>query len=89
MQGNQCHKFIKRLDKLEMAFHLVGTEVAFRGQPFVQCLKDFEQVVHLSFGRHLLPGYETAIARFSVSYRDLDISVTPKVGEKLCKLIGA
>ena len=67
------------MDKLEGAFHLVGSEVVLLGLPYIQCLRDFDRVVHLCFGRTLLPGYKDAIAQFSASYRSLGISVTPKV----------
>ena len=80
LQGNQCRKFLRRLDKLDLSLQKLGPEVTLKGLPYLQCLRNFDQVVHLCFGQKLLPGYELAISNFSDTYRDLGISVTPKVG---------
>ena len=46
---------------------------------FVDCLRAFKYVKHACFGKVLREGWEAYITNFEVTYRALDISITPKV----------
>ena len=49
------------------------------GLPYIAVLRAFNRVVESCFGMQLAPNYKEHIARFSLLYRELEISVTPKV----------
>ena len=46
---------------------------------FIETLDIFNSVRVMCFGQHLLPGYEEKIEEFSMKYRSLNSSVSPKV----------
>ena len=79
MEGNQCRDFLKRTDKLEGAFLRAGAEVAFKGLPFIASLRSFNQVVDKCFQLELKGDYKDSIRMFETKYRELEISITPKV----------
>ena len=47
--------------------------------PYIVVLKAFDKVVHSCFGVTLVEGYKENITMFSKLYRELGITVTPKV----------
>ena len=79
LEGNQARDFLKCLDKLEEGITRVNSADQAKGLAFVQTLRAFKQVVHDCFSIKLQPSYKTSINHFSKLYRDLGISVTPKV----------
>ena len=64
-----------------MALSEVSSETHLKGLPYVRVIRAMDKVNHLCFGQDLLEGWEEAIDEFSKAYRDLDISVTPKVSD--------
>ena len=47
---------------------------------YIQVLRAFREVQEACFGKELKPDFEEKIQNFSKLYRQLGISVTPKVG---------
>ena len=79
LEGNQSRRFLKCVDKLEVMLMMDCPDRAVVAIPYVEVLKAFNSVVHSCFGVTLLADYKDHISRFSKLYRDLEISVTPKV----------
>lgn len=79
LEGNQSRAFLMCVDRLEAMLMMESSSVVVVAIPFIETLKAFNSVVHSCFGVALLEDYKDNIARFSKLYRDLDISVTPKV----------
>ena len=79
MEGNQSSDFLKKIDKLEQAFFGAGEDVAVNGLPFIASLRSFSKVVDLCFKVELKEGYRESIKTFEKRYRELGVSVTPKV----------
>ena len=79
LEGNQARKFLTKVDILERALLGESIEIIIAGMPFVAALRAFDKVVVACFGLELATDYEELIARFSKLYRELEISVTPKV----------
>ena len=73
--------FSKSGDNLELALSEVSPETHLKGPPYVRVIRAMDKANHLCFGQDLLEGWEEAIDEFSQAYRDLDISVTPKVSD--------
>ena len=67
------------VDKLELAILQEFDSVKLAGLPFIEMLRTFRAVQVACFGMELKPDYKEKIEKFSKLYRDLDISVTPKV----------
>ena len=87
MEGNQARKFLKKVDSLEQALMQESSMVIISGMPFIATLRAFDGVVKSCFGMELAVEYKEKIDQFSKLYRELDISVTPKVWcfEKKCR----
>ena len=79
LEGNQSRRFLKCVDKLEVMLMMDCPDRAVVAIPYVEVLKAFNNVVHSCFGVALMADYKDHISRFSKLYRDLEISVTPKV----------
>ena len=85
LEGNASRKFLKSIDKLELALGNHSNNVYINGMPFIRCLRAFSNVVHTTFGMELLEGWRESIGEFTTSYRFLiktsgdPITVTPKV----------
>jgi hypothetical protein len=79
LEGNQSRRFLKCVDKLEVMLMMDCPDRAVVAIPYVEVLKAFNSVVHSCFGVALMADYKDHISRFSKLYRDLEISVTPKV----------
>ena len=79
MEGNQSRDFLNKLDKLEQAFFTAGQHVAVKGLPFISALRSFKRVVGDCFKVDLKEGYRSSIREFELRYRELEISITPKV----------
>ena len=79
LEGNQARKFLKRVDSLELALKKESSMSMVEGLPYIAALRAFDRVVVACFGMELKPDYKEHIAMFSKLYRELDISVTPKV----------
>ena len=56
-----------------------ANEVKFAGLQYIQVFRAFRKVQEACFGMVLMPDYKEKIKLFSRLYRELDISVTPKV----------
>ena len=78
-EGNQARKLLQRVDKLERDVKNLDFETATSAMPFVETLRIFDRVVTACFGQILNQSYNQEIAKFSDKYRELNISVTPKV----------
>ena len=79
LEGNQARKFLKRVDNLQQTLMKENINTIIAGMPYVAALRAFDRVVVSCFGMELLGDYKQTISRFSHLYRELDISVTPKV----------
>ena len=79
LEGNQCKRFLDKLDLLESQLQSKDSLVIVQGMPFVQALRAFKDVVEQCFKVNLDPDYKTSISNFKKQYLDLEISVTPKV----------
>ena len=58
-----------------------------QGQPYINVLEPFSQVVDTCFGVSLLPEYQTHIEDFKANYLSLGLSVTPKVKYYFKKIV--
>ena len=74
---------MKRVDSLEVALMKESNKSIVEGLPYIAVLRAFNRVVESCFGMQLAPNYKEHIARFSLLYRELEISVTPKVSLRL------
>lgn len=79
LEGNQARKFLKKVDRLEQAVMQENSMTIITGMPFIAALRAFDGVVKSCFGMELAVDYKEKIDQFSKLYRELDISVTPKV----------
>ena len=79
LEGNQSRAFLKCVDKLEVQLMMECPGSTTLAIPYIQALKAFNSVVHSCFGVSLLKDYKVNINKFTKLYRDLGISVTPKV----------
>ena len=79
LEGNQSSEFLKKVDKLELALLQESDLVKLAGLPYIEVLRAFRAVQEACFGLDLKPDYKEKIQKFSKLYRDLGISVTPKV----------
>ena len=86
LEGNQARKFLKRVDSLEAALRKESSMAMVEGLPYIAVFRAFNKVVESCFGMQLAPDYKTCISNFSLLYRELGISVTPKVRFNLLKL---
>jgi hypothetical protein len=67
------------VDRLELALLEESDSAKLAGLPYIEMLRSFRAVQDACFGMVLKPDYKDKIQRFSRLYRDLEISVTPKV----------
>ena len=79
LEGNQARKFLRKVDSLEQTLMKENINTIIAGMPYVAALRAFDRVVVSCFGMELSGDYKQTISRFSQLYRELDISVTPKV----------
>ena len=79
MEGNQARKFLRRVDSLEQTLMKESITTIIAGMPYVAALRAFDRVVVSCFGMELSGDYKQTISRFSKLYREIGISVTPKV----------
>ena len=80
LEGNQARAFLKCLDRLEECLMRESPSVVVQGLGYIAVLRCFDTVVHQCFGVTLdAANYKDSINRFSQLYRDIGISVTPKV----------
>ena len=79
LEGNQSRKLLKRVDYLELKLKQENNKMLLEGLPYIAAFRAFDKVVHACFGMELDPEYKEHIAKFSQLYRELGISVTPKV----------
>ena len=85
LEGNQSSEFLKKVDKLEHDLLQESDLVKLAGLPYIEVLRAFRAVQEACFGLDLKPDYKDKIDKFSKCYRNLDISVTPKVFLKYLK----
>ena len=76
--GNSCKTLLNSIDKLEDILPKDVKETV-KVQRLVKALKDFKEVKDSCFGKEVDSAYKVVIREFEKSYRNLDISVTPKV----------
>ena len=79
LEGNQARKFLRRVDSLEQTLMKESITTIIAGMPYVAALRAFGRVVVSCFGMELSGDYKQTISRFSKLYREIGISVTPKV----------
>ena len=79
LEGNQTRQFLNKLDKLEQAFLQVGGLAPINGLPFISVLRAVNRVVEDCFSKELKESYKSSIRHFEKQYRDLQISISPKV----------
>ena len=70
---------MKKTGKLEEAFFIAGGSVVVKGLPFIASLRSFNLVMDQCFQVELKEGYKESIRMFEKKYRELGITVTPKV----------
>ena len=81
-EGNQAKKMIDHSSDLKLAARelpQLEAEEKEKVLGFCSTLEEFKKVVDAAFGQKLDPSFRESIASFSASYRQLGISVTPKV----------
>ena len=66
-------------DKLEQSFLNAGGEVPVKGLPYIASLRSFNKVVDMCFQNELKEGYRQSISDFEKKYRELGVTITPKV----------
>ena len=66
-------------DKLLSRLDQEGINVVKSGQPIIETMKAFNEVVEGCFGKELVDGYKEKISKFKECYKSLDLSITPKV----------
>ena len=72
--GNDCRKLLKKVSVLrEMESRPKNTD------KYVEAFESFNKVVGECFGNHLAPEYEESIQEFASKFKNLKISVTPKI----------
>ena len=88
LEGNQSRAFLKCLDRLEESVSHESCSVIVNALPYIEALRAFNKVVHNCFGANLYSNHKDSIIKFCKLYRNLGISVTPKVskGKKLLYL---
>ena len=79
LEGNQSRDFLRCIDKLEVLLMRECPDRIVEAMPYIVVLKAFDKVVHSCFGVTLVEGYKENITMFSKLYRELGITVTPKV----------
>ena len=79
LEGNQSRDFLRCIDKLEVMLMKECPDRIVEALPYIAVLRAFNKVVHSCFGVTLLEGYAENITMFSKLYRELGITVTPKV----------
>ena len=72
LEGNDCRKILKNINKLEERCPPEFTQ-------FVKTFHSFNRVVESCYGFDLSPNYRECINDFTVEFLKLGISVTPKV----------
>ena len=79
LEGNQCSEYLKKLENLEIELRKEPSEMIEKTVPFLNTLKAFRKVQESCFGMDIKGDYRKHIEEFSRTYRELNISVTPKV----------
>jgi hypothetical protein len=67
------------VDSLEMSLRKEANVMVVEGLPYIAAFRALDKVVKACFGMELSSNYKECIAKFSQLYRELEISVTPKV----------
>lgn len=70
--GGDCNKLLKNVDTLEQMCPLSIF-------PYVKVLRKFRSVVEACYGHELSPTMDYDISTFSMAYKELEISITPKL----------
>ena len=80
-EGNQAKKMLDHSSDLKLAARELELEAEEKEKVlgFCSTLEEFKKVIDAAFGQKLDPSFRESIASFSSSYRQLGISVTPKV----------
>ena len=79
LEENQSSAFLKKIDLLEREVKKESDEVQLVGLQYIQVFRALRKVQEACFGMVLKPDYKEKIMHFSKVYRQLAISVTPKV----------
>ncbi|CAL4067310.1 unnamed protein product, partial [Meganyctiphanes norvegica] len=74
--GNDCLRMLKNVDILQQMAESDDKHII---QKYVHILRCFYDVVKSCFGMTLDPQYDTYINQFKYAYKDMDITITPKV----------
>lgn len=80
LEGNQSSDFLKKIDLLERALLKEADHIKLSGMPYIGVFRALRAVQVACFGLELKADFGERIKLFSRLYRQLDISVTPKVG---------
>ena len=64
---------------MEAALMKESNMALVKGLPYIAAFRAFNKVVESCFGMQLATDYKQCISNFSFLYRELGISVTPKV----------
>lgn len=78
-EGNQARKFLKFSNKLVEPAKNLPEPSQQKAVAFVNTIMQFNSVVIACFGQELQPNFKEEIIQFEALYRELSISVTPKV----------
>ena len=80
MEGNQSSDFLKKIDLLERSLLKEADDIKLSGMPYIEVFRALRAVQVACFGLELEADYGEKIKSFSRLYRQLNISITPKVG---------
>ena len=72
---------------MEAALMKESNMAMVEGLPYIAVFRAFNKVVESCFGMQLATDYKKCISNFSFLYRELGISVTPKVRFNLLRII--
>ena len=79
LEGNQSSSFLKKIDVLEREIMKEDDEVKVAGLQYIQVFRALREVQEACFSMVLMPDFKVKINLFSNLYRQLGITVTPKV----------
>ena len=74
--GNMCRRLLTNLNSLERLLHQNNGRAAL---PFVEALRQLNEVRIACFGNELHPDFEDKLLRFKETYLNLDVSISTLV----------
>lgn len=79
-EGNQCSRIMEHLDQMEtMILNKLNFNISIACMPLLDTLRKFKAVKSACFSYQLSANFKEIINSFEMSYRSLNIPVTPKM----------